>query len=694
MRVHTFIVSPNNTDHLKMSSSLPPSDRHTVSGEQSKYRALNESANEQQKTCPRWVTILLVFLGVLASTLVTYFVTHGVDGKSSNGLRPGGGYDPDRPFEEAAVFQMSLLFTIPYVNLQEPFYAYTDNNQGLMTLDYYSGQDIYYFSAADNGTQKFLLPVYDKQVCFDMATQGPNTLPPLFPDMTKFSRNGKGSVTLPDGTGPIKCDKWSYTGGTPGSKSPSGHSTYNKPDAEGYAGSYDFFVDEKTGAPVAFNMRGHNVAVSGSHLDEYWLYYLSYTPQETPIAASIFSPPRGLFCHDTNSPLGPTLEELSTDETKHLVRSNPADDLRMLMPHHAELRDKKFGEWHQKHGKSYTSPDERTKRSQTFHSNLRFISAANRRGKSYSLAANHMTDWTRAELLRLNGRKKVGSQLSSAPDYQAQCGQHTVGTTALPPSKDWRTEGGSTGGGIVLPPKDQGTCGSCWTYGVTGTIEGQMAKTTGKLVDMSEQSIMDCTWAAGNLACDGGTDYTAYGWLMLKNDGQVASAADYGTDMNQNGFCHFSLNNMDQGVKNPLDTNPITGKKVTGSAQIESCYHVGLAWNESLHVDPRKEAKKLMDEFTDALYHVGPLSIAIDATLHDFYFYSAGLYDDTNCLSGVDDLDHIVLAVGYGTSKNGERYTIVRNSWSNHWGEEGYIRMSQASNVCGVATTPTYVKLK
>ena len=59
-----------------------------------------------------------------------------------------------------------------------------------------------------------------------------------------------------------------------------------------------------------------------------------------------------------------------------------------------------------------------------------------------------------------------------------------------------------------------------------------------------------------------------------------------------------------------------------GSATIESCFHVGLAWNGT--VDGRKDAKQLMEEFTDALYHVGPLSIAIDATLHDFYFYSAG----------------------------------------------------------------------
>jgi len=258
-------------------------------------------------------------------------------------------------------------------------------------------------------------------------------------------------------------------------------------------------------------------------------------------------------------------------------------------------------------------------------------------------------------------------------------------------ARDWRTEGGPSGEGIVQPPKDQGTCGSCWTYGVTGTIEGQMAKETGVLVDMSEQSIMDCTWAAGNNACAGGMDYAAYGWLLLKNDGQVASAADYGPDMNQNGFCHFAINNEDQGVKNPLVTNPRTGKTVKASATIDSCFHVGLAWNGT--VDGRKDAKVLMEEFTDALAHEGPLSIAIDATVHDFYFYSSGLYDDTSCQSGVDDLDHIVLAVGYKTMENGERYTIIRNSWSTHWGEEGYIRMSQTDNVCGVATSPTYVHL-
>ena len=674
---------------------------YSVSGDQPTYVPLREPVAQTQKTCPRWVTTALVLMGILTSALVTFFVTRSTQEKGGHSnLRPGSDYDPERPFRPAAAFQMSLLFTIPYVKLKEPFYAYVDNDQGMMTLSYYSGQDVYYYNAAENGTQKQLLPVYDKQVCFEVPTVGPNNLPPLFPDMAKFSRNGKGSVTPPDGNEAILCDKWSYTGGTPGSKSPSGNSEYIKPDAEGYAGSYDFYVDEKSGLPVAFYMKGHNVAVGGSHLDEYWLHYLSYTVQDTPIDKSIFSPPLGLQCHNANNPLGPTRNELSTDPTSHLVRSDPADDLRMLMPHHVELRSQRFATWTSAHQKTYSSQEEAEFRSNIFHSNLRYVNAANRRGKSYSLAANHLADWTKDELRRLNGRihadaysqQSNGRSLADQPDYTGQCTQHVMSTSPLPASRDWRIEGGPQNTGIVQPPKDQGTCGSCWTYGVTGTIEGQMAKKTGVLVDMSEQSIMDCTWAAGNHACAGGMDYAAYGWLLLKNDGQVASAADYGADMNQNGFCHFAINNEDQGVKNPLVVNPLTGKTVTASATIESCFHVGLAWNGT--VDGRKDAKALMNEFTDALAHEGPLSIAIDATVHDFYFYNAGLYDDSTCKSGVDDLDHIVLAVGYGTMKNGDRYTIVRNSWSTHWGEEGYIRMSQDSNVCGVATSPTYVHLK
>lgn len=59
----------------------------------------------------------------------------------------------------------------------------------------------------------------------------------------------------------------------------------------------------------------------------------------------------------------------------------------------------------------------------------------------------------------------------------------------------------------------------------------------------------------------------------------------------------------------------------------------------------------------------------------------------------MDDLDHTVLAVGY-TTVDGQVYSIVKNSWSSHWGDQGYVFISQKDNCCGVATQPTYVLLK
>lgn len=88
----------------------------------------------------------------------------------------------------------------------------------------------------------------------------------------------------------------------------------------------------------------------------------------------------------------------------------------------------------------------------------------------------------------------------------------------------------------------------------------------------------------------------------------------------------------------------------------------------------------------------GPISVAIDTLLRSFSFYSHGVYCEPTCKNGLDELDHAVLAVGFGNI-DGEDYWLIKNSRSTYWGNDGYILMSARNNNCGVITMPTYVEM-
>ena len=97
-----------------------------------------------------------------------------------------------------------------------------------------------------------------------------------------------------------------------------------------------------------------------------------------------------------------------------------------------------------------------------------------------------------------------------------------------------------------------------------------------------------------------------------------------------------------------------------------------------------------------AIYEKGPISVAIDASHKSFGFYANGVYYDEACGNKPDDLDHAVLAVGYGqfSSSENEQYWIIKNSWSTYWGNDGYILMSRKNNNCGVATAASFAEVK
>lgn len=88
---------------------------------------------------------------------------------------------------------------------------------------------------------------------------------------------------------------------------------------------------------------------------------------------------------------------------------------------------------------------------------------------------------------------------------------------------------------------------------------------------------------------------------------------------------------------------------------------------------------------------MGPISVAIQASLKSFQFYENGIYDDPSCSNSFSDLDHAVLAVGYGSLGYNQDYYILKNSWGVNWGDKGYMLLARnRNNACGVATDSSY----
>ena len=95
------------------------------------------------------------------------------------------------------------------------------------------------------------------------------------------------------------------------------------------------------------------------------------------------------------------------------------------------------------------------------------------------------------------------------------------------------------------------------------------------------------------------------------------------------------------------------------------------------------------DKLKIALATVGPVAVAIDASHESFQFYSEGVYFEPQC--DAQNLDHGVLAVGYGTDEKGQDYYIVKNSWGTTWGDKGYVKMARnRKNHCGIASSASY----
>lgn len=411
--------------------------------------------------------------------------------------------------------------------------------------------------------------------------------------------------------------------------------------------------DAQTGLaiPVHYYMLGYD-SLLGSHYDRYDIHYRQF--QANAAGDRDFVLGRSTQeCGPMPGP-GDSSSASSSARRASMIVQNPIHEF-VSEPHRYDHIDHEFEKFAGIHKREYSSDEHKRKGWHNFLHNFRFIHSKNRQLKTYKLDVNRYADNNVRELTYLRGRLR-SSGYNGGLDYAehhkdvlkgangAPTGSSGAGAK-LPDTWDWSIRG------AVTPVKDQAVCGSCWSFGTSGTIEGAYFVKNGHLPKLSQQQMIDCSWKFGNNGCDGGEDFRAYKYLM--EAGGLASEEDYGSYMGIDGKCH------DGDVKK---TAKISGFYNVTSNNVEALKH--------------------------ALVTYGPVTVAIDASRPTFTFYSHGIYYDEKCNNSPDGLDHQVLAVGYA-KVDGKLVWLIKNSWSTYWGNDGYILMSAENNNCGVMDSPT-----
>ena len=286
------------------------------------------------------------------------------------------------------------------------------------------------------------------------------------------------------------------------------------------------------------------------------------------------------------------------------------------------------------HNLSYATVEEFNARKEIFAAKDALIAEINADpANTFTVGHNQFSTWTDSEYKRVLGFKPWSQNVIDVED-----GVPTAD------SVNWVTAG------AVTPVKNQGSCGSCWSFSSTGAMEGAWFIKSGNLLSLSEQELVDCDHLGSN-GCNGGSMEGAFQWYK-SNKTELES--DYGYTA-RNGTC----------------------KETSYTGQFNSTGYKSITANSS---------SALM-----ASIQAGPTSVAIEADKSAFQMYTGGILNSTACGTS---LDHGVLAVGYGT-ENGQAYYLVKNSWGSSWGDNGYVKIANngdGAGICGIqmaAVRPT-----
>lgn len=286
--------------------------------------------------------------------------------------------------------------------------------------------------------------------------------------------------------------------------------------------------------------------------------------------------------------------------------------------------------------------------------NDRFIEIENSKNLSYKLGHNKFSGLNSNEFSKFGGFFKSlekSNQLRKIDVSQK---------LTFPESLDWEEKG------AVTPVKDQGQCGSCWSFSTTGALEGAYYNKYGTLESFSEQQLVSCdnfknkNNRGTDHGCNGGMMDNAFRWIG-ENDG-LCTESNY----------------------------PYTsGITKTNEECYKSCVVVKTS-DIKTYVDVTPNS----DNALMSALMIGPVSVAIQADQQKFQLYKSGVLSASDC---GNDIDHGVLAVGWGTL-NEKKYYKVKNSWGPSWGNEGYIylekevekNINNGTGTCGILSTPSY----
>ena len=294
-----------------------------------------------------------------------------------------------------------------------------------------------------------------------------------------------------------------------------------------------------------------------------------------------------------------------------------------------------FKAWAAKNHKVFANRAEFLYRMSVYLDNKRYVKEAAMRGEELEL--NVFADMTHEEFIKTH----LGMTFK-APEEVIKA--QSTGKQA-PESLDYRKNLG--------PAKDQGQCGSCWTFCTVAVLEARVSMEHGKQMLFSEQNLVDCDTTDNG--CEGGHPSNSFPWV--NKNGGIALSADYPYTSGESkvpGTCKTSVK-----------------KAVTTSA----------AYTRITDGDEKA--------LTETIAAHGPAAIGMYASLASFQLYKKGtIYAPTNCRPRM--MNHCVTLVGYGV-QDGTPYWLIRNSWGTAWGDEGYFMMARnKNNMCGVGLDSTF----